>query len=208
MVVRRSGRALLTMVGLVAPLAVAAGLVPVRRDVSPLGAVLVLIVLVTAFAASGLRVAGLVAAVSAALWLDFFLVKPYDSWAIDRASNLVPAALVVAAGCLVTEARVRLQHLPVPQLGVRGSSQVPARHPNGKGQAMPSASQDVRRLVQEARRLHDSLVMSREDLPGMLQARNLAVRSALAAGATAGQIADALLVTQREVLGFARDQSP
>jgi K+-sensing histidine kinase KdpD len=63
------GRAAVTA-GLLAPLAVAAVLLPFRDDLANTSVALVLVIV--AVAATGHRVAGLLAALSAAVWFNFF----------------------------------------------------------------------------------------------------------------------------------------
>jgi len=64
-------------VGLVAPLALAAVLIPFRDSFPNTDAALALVLVVVAVAAAGRRLAGVVAAVSAAAWFDLFLTVPY-----------------------------------------------------------------------------------------------------------------------------------
>ena len=54
-------------------------------------------------AATGIRAAGLVAAVSSAAWFDFFLTQPYRSFAIDSAEDVEVALLLLVVGIAVTE---------------------------------------------------------------------------------------------------------
>ena len=60
--------------------------------------VLVLVAVVVVFSATGLRAAGLAAALSAAVWFDFFLTEPYQSFAINDANDLEAAVLVPSGG--------------------------------------------------------------------------------------------------------------
>lgn len=85
------------------PLAAAAALVPMRRAVDPTNAALVLVVVVVAVAAMGRRWAGLVAALSAAAWFDFFLTRPYHSFSIDSRADIEPAALLLLVSLAVSE---------------------------------------------------------------------------------------------------------
>jgi serine phosphatase RsbU (regulator of sigma subunit)/anti-sigma regulatory factor (Ser/Thr protein kinase) len=92
----------------VAPAAVAAVLVPVRTHLHPVDAALVLTAVVVAISAAGFRVAGLVAAVSATFWLDFFLIPPYQS-ALNGASaaNYETIVLLLIVGAAVSELAAR-----------------------------------------------------------------------------------------------------
>ena len=90
-----------------APAAVAAILVPVRASFHPVDAALVLTVVVVAIAASGFRIASLVAAVSAAFWLDFFLIPPYQSLTGTGAADYETILLLLAVGAAVSELALR-----------------------------------------------------------------------------------------------------
>jgi K+-sensing histidine kinase KdpD len=70
------------LAGLAAPLALAAILVPFRGSFPNTDAALALILVVVAVAANGYRPAGYLAAVSAAVWFDFFLTHPYERFTI------------------------------------------------------------------------------------------------------------------------------
>jgi K+-sensing histidine kinase KdpD len=86
-----------------APLALAAGLAAVRDSISSATAVLVLVAFVVAVAASGDRVAGILAALSSGAWFDFFLTEPYQQFAITDPNDLEAAVLLVLVGAAVTE---------------------------------------------------------------------------------------------------------
>ena len=58
---------------------------------------------VVASASTGVRVAGIVAAVSAGVWFDFFLTKPYRPLAITDRNDVEAAVLLVLIGTAVTE---------------------------------------------------------------------------------------------------------
>jgi K+-sensing histidine kinase KdpD len=92
--------------GFVAPLALAAVLVPFRSSFPNTDAALAMIAIVVAVAAAGNRLAGLVAAVSAAAWFDFFLTRPYETFAINRAADIETTVLLVVIGAAVTEIAV------------------------------------------------------------------------------------------------------
>ena len=92
--------------GFVAPLALAAVLVPFRSGFANTDAALAMIVIVVAVAAAGNRLAGYVAAVSAAAWFDFFLTRPYETFDIHRAADIETTVLLVVIGAAVTEIAV------------------------------------------------------------------------------------------------------
>ena len=62
---------LVVVAAIFAPFLVAAALAPFRTSVPNTDAALLMVVVVVAVAATGLRLAGYVAAVSAAVWFDF-----------------------------------------------------------------------------------------------------------------------------------------
>lgn len=85
------------------PLLVCAGLATVRDVVPTSSAVLVLVLCVVAVAATGDRLAGVVAALSSGAWFDFFLTEPYLHLAIDDPDDLQAVVLLVLIGVGVTE---------------------------------------------------------------------------------------------------------
>ena len=98
--------------GLAAPLALAAILIPFRTSFANAAAALALILVVVAVAALGRRLAGYVAAISAAAWFDFFLTRPYEQFRINRAHDIETTILLLLVGVAVTEIAVwgRRQH--------------------------------------------------------------------------------------------------
>jgi K+-sensing histidine kinase KdpD len=104
--------AVAVLAGLVAPLALAAILVPFRTGFPNTDAALALILVVVAVAANGYRPAGYLAAVSAAAWFDFFLTRPYERFTITRREDLETTLLLLVIGVAVTELAVwgRRQH--------------------------------------------------------------------------------------------------
>jgi serine phosphatase RsbU (regulator of sigma subunit)/anti-sigma regulatory factor (Ser/Thr protein kinase) len=91
-----------------APAAVSAALVPFRGSFHPVDAALVLVAVVVVIAASGFRLAGFIAAVSAAFWLDFFLIPPYQSaLTAMSAEDVETVFLLLAVGAAVSELAVR-----------------------------------------------------------------------------------------------------
>ena len=92
--------------GLVAPLGLAAILVPFRAGLANTEAALVMILIIVAVAAAGNRLAGYIAAVSAAAWFDFFLTRPYETFDITRAADIETTVLLVVIGAAVTEIAV------------------------------------------------------------------------------------------------------
>ena len=100
------------LAGLAAPLALPALLVPFRGSFPNTDAALALILVVVAVAANGYRLAGIMAAVSAAVWFDFFLTHPYERFTITRREDIETTLLLLVIGVAVTEIAVwgRRQH--------------------------------------------------------------------------------------------------
>lgn len=98
--------------GLVAPFAVAAALLPLRANLVNTDVALILVLVIVGVAASGNRPAGLPAAVSAAVWFDFFWTQPYETLAITTRADIETAVLLLLLGLAVTEigVRARRQH--------------------------------------------------------------------------------------------------
>jgi K+-sensing histidine kinase KdpD len=103
---------LAVLAGLAAPLALAALLVPFRGSFPNTDAALALILVVVAVAANGYRLAGILAAASAAAWFDFFLTRPYERFTINSRADIETTVLLLVIGVAVTEIAVwgRRQH--------------------------------------------------------------------------------------------------
>jgi K+-sensing histidine kinase KdpD len=87
----------------VAPLAACSLLAVVRDSVTQATAALVLVLIVVAVAATGDRVAGMVAAVSSGVWFDFFLTQPYGTFVITDSNDVEVVVLLVLVGSAVAE---------------------------------------------------------------------------------------------------------
>jgi hypothetical protein len=86
---------------------VACAVLALFRDSFPnTDAALVLVLVVVAVAANGFRAAGYLAAVSAAVWFDFFLTQPYQRFTIDRTADVRTTVLLLLVGIAVTEIAV------------------------------------------------------------------------------------------------------
>jgi K+-sensing histidine kinase KdpD len=92
--------------GLLGPLAVAAILVPLRTHFPNTDAALVMLLVVVAVAANGNRLAGYLAALSTAVWFDFFLTRPYERFTINRQTDIETTVLLLVIGIAVTELAV------------------------------------------------------------------------------------------------------
>jgi K+-sensing histidine kinase KdpD len=99
-------RYLAVLAGFVAPLALTAILIPFRTSLPNTDAALVLILIVVGVAAFGSRPAGFLAALSAAVWFDFFLTRPYERFSITRAADIETTVLILVIGAAVTEIAV------------------------------------------------------------------------------------------------------
>ena len=104
---------LAVLAGLVVPVALAAVLVPFRSSIPNTDAALAMILVVVAVAANGYRLAGILAAVSVAVWFDFFLTRPYETFSITRRTDIETTVLLLVIGVAVTEIAVwgRRQYL-------------------------------------------------------------------------------------------------
>ncbi len=97
---------LAVLAGLAAPLVLAAVLVPFRASFPDTDAALAMLLVVVAVAANGDRLAGVLAAVSTAVWFDFFLTQPYERFTITRRTDIETTVLLVVIGVAVTEIAV------------------------------------------------------------------------------------------------------
>jgi hypothetical protein len=93
------------------PLAGAAILLPWRSSWPNTNVALLLVVTVVAVAVLGNRVAGALAAVSAAVWFDFFFTLPYERFSIAHSSDVTTFALLFAVGVAVSQLAARARHL-------------------------------------------------------------------------------------------------
>jgi hypothetical protein len=75
----------------------------IRDLVANTSAALILVLVVVGVACLGYRSAGLVAAVSAGVWFDFFLTVPYLRFVIDDAGDIETMVVLVLIGAAVTE---------------------------------------------------------------------------------------------------------
>ena len=94
------------LAALVGPPALAGLLAPFRESFANTDAALALVLLVVAVAANGYRPAGVVAALSAGVWFDFFLTAPYERFTIDDRSDVETTVLLLLVGVAVTELAV------------------------------------------------------------------------------------------------------
>lgn len=98
---------------LAAPLVVVAVLLPFRASWSNTNVALLLVVAVVAVAALGNRVAGALAAVSAAAWFDFFFTRPFERFAMAKPADVTTAVLLLLVGLAVSQLAARARRLQV-----------------------------------------------------------------------------------------------
>jgi K+-sensing histidine kinase KdpD len=106
--------------GLLAPLAGALILLPLRAHWSNTNVALLLVVIVVAVAAIGNGFAGALAALSAFAWFDFFFTRPYLRFTISRSADVTTAVLLLLVGLAVSQLAAwarRLRVLSVTDAG-------------------------------------------------------------------------------------------
>jgi Domain of unknown function (DUF4118)/Dolichyl-phosphate-mannose-protein mannosyltransferase len=94
------------LAALAVPVILTAILVPFRASFPTADAALTLLLMVMAIAASGCRLAGLVAAASAAAWFDFSLTRPYERFGVGQQVDIKIIILLLIAGAAITELAV------------------------------------------------------------------------------------------------------
>ena len=83
---------------------------PFRSSFANTASALILVAVIVAVAALGNRVSGFVATVSATLWFDFFLTRPYEKLAITHRPDIETALSLFVVGIIVTELAARNRH--------------------------------------------------------------------------------------------------
>ncbi|MEV1169104.1 DUF4118 domain-containing protein [Nonomuraea sp. NPDC049784] len=101
------------LAALLAPPATTAALLPWRDALPNTSVALVLVVIVVAVAAAGHRPAGALAAISAAVWFNFFFTQPYQRFTINRPADIQTAALLLIVGLAVSQLAARARRLKV-----------------------------------------------------------------------------------------------
>jgi hypothetical protein len=94
---------LLIPIALIVPFMVSAILAIFRADFANTNAALLLVVVVVAVAAAGQRLAGVLCALSAGVWFDFFLTEPYNQFTINDRADVETTVLLLLVGVAVTE---------------------------------------------------------------------------------------------------------
>lgn len=98
---------------LLGPFVATVALVPFRDSFDNTNAALVLVLVIVAVGATGSRLAGVLAALSAAVWFDFFLTLPFQRFTISDRADIETALLLLAVGVGVTQLAAwgRRQHV-------------------------------------------------------------------------------------------------
>ena len=96
-----------------APLAAAAILLPWRGSWSNTNVALLLMVVVVAVAVIGNRTAGVLAALGAAVWFDFFFTVPYQRFTIRSSADVTTFILLLAVGVTASQLAARGRRLKV-----------------------------------------------------------------------------------------------
>ena len=99
----RAHRAWVLGAAVVLPLVVCAVLALFRSEIENTNAALLLVLIIVLAAATGIRSAGIVAALSSAVWFDFFLTMPYEQLAITARTDIMTTVLLVLVGAGVSE---------------------------------------------------------------------------------------------------------
>src|ERR1700722_8212363 len=95
------------LAAIVAPIAVAAALIPWRTQLDSGDTALFLVVVIVAVASTGRRLAAATAALVSALSFDFFLTRPYQSFRIAGHTDLITEILLLVVGLAVGELAAR-----------------------------------------------------------------------------------------------------
>jgi K+-sensing histidine kinase KdpD len=108
--IRRHRDTIAVAAALLLPLGVASAIVPLRSSFVNTASALVLVAVVVAVAAIGNRMAGFLATLSATVWFDFFLTRPYLRLAITHRPDIETAISLFVVGIVVTELAARNRH--------------------------------------------------------------------------------------------------
>jgi hypothetical protein len=141
----------------VVPLAGAAILLPWRSSWPNTNVALLLVVTVVAVAVIGNRVAGALAALSAAVWFDFFFTLPYERFSIAHSSDVTTFVLLLVVGVAVSQLAARARHLKAVTVEDAGYL---ARIVDSAAMTQTAGSPDA--VVQQVRRELTSLLDLRD----------------------------------------------
>jgi K+-sensing histidine kinase KdpD len=90
-----------------APPAAAAVLVPLRAHIADAALALIMVAVVVMVVVPGRRLAALLAGISAGLWFDFFLTRPYESFTMNRSADIQTTVLLLLVAVGVGELAAR-----------------------------------------------------------------------------------------------------
>ena len=96
-------RSVVIAAAVIAPLLVSAMLAALRENLTATTGALALVLIVVAVAATGDRLAGIVAALSSGAWFEFFLTEPRGRFTISDPNDVEVTVLLVLVGLAVTE---------------------------------------------------------------------------------------------------------
>ena len=85
----------------------AAALLLLRNDTTATNLSLVMVVVVVAVAVPGRRLPAAIAGLGSGVWFDFFLTRPYYSFAVARHDDVVTTVLLLVVGLTVGELTAR-----------------------------------------------------------------------------------------------------
>jgi hypothetical protein len=108
------------------PLAASGVLLPFRASWSNTNVALLQVVVVVAVAVAGNRAAGMLAAVGAAVWFDFFFTLPYYRLTIRSSDDVTTAVLLLVTGLAVSQLAAWARRLKVT--AVTGESYLATMH--------------------------------------------------------------------------------
>jgi hypothetical protein len=94
-------------VAVAGPLVAAAIMTSVRAHVADTSLALIMVAVVVAAVSPGYRGSSILAGLSAGVWFDFFLTRPYESFTISRSADLGTTLLLVAVAVAVGEIATR-----------------------------------------------------------------------------------------------------
>ena len=189
---------------LAAPLALIAILVPFRASFPNTDAALTLILVVVAVAAIGYRLAGVLAALLAAAWFDFFLTYPYERFNITRRADIETTILLLVIGVAVTELAVwgRQQHAAAAIANARAQAELTA----SRARIAATADETRRRIERD---LHDGAQQRLVSLVLQLRAAQAAVPAELGElRAELDRVAAGLTSALEELREYARGIHP
>ncbi|MFF3837806.1 DUF4118 domain-containing protein [Streptomyces sp. NPDC001930] len=133
--------------GLLAPFVAVLALTPLRTQVTHTDLTLLLVVVVVAVATLGNRLAGALAALSAAAWFDFFLTEPHQSFHIENRADAETAVLLLVVGLIVSQLAARGRLLK--RVAVADASHLERLHATTRLARVSTSSDEVVRRVRQ-----------------------------------------------------------